>query len=66
MQEAETDQLVIEPQCCDGSDELPGVCKDVCKETGEDYRKALEAEMKLRKTVCRVLVVTSLPTDVGL
>ena len=41
----------LEPQCCDGSDELPGVCKNVCKEVGEEYRKKYQAEMKIRKTV---------------
>ncbi|KXN92860.1 Glucosidase 2 subunit beta [Leucoagaricus sp. SymC.cos] len=45
---------LCEPQCCDGSDELPGVCKDVCKEVGEEYRKKHEAEMKLRKTGSKI------------
>ncbi|KAF5364120.1 hypothetical protein D9756_000935 [Leucocoprinus leucothites] len=45
---------LCEPQCCDGSDELPGVCKNVCQEVGEEYRKKQEAEMKLRKTGAKI------------
>ncbi|KAG6861374.1 hypothetical protein C0995_000780 [Termitomyces sp. Mi166 len=41
---------LCEPQCCDGSDERPGVCTNVCKETGEAYRKIREEERKLRRT----------------
>jgi protein kinase C substrate 80K-H len=41
----------IEPQCCDGSDERPGVCKNACKEIGEAYRKQRDAERKIQKTV---------------
>ncbi|KAG6897675.1 hypothetical protein C0992_012424 [Termitomyces sp. T32_za158] len=43
-----------ERQCCDGSDERPGLCKDVCKETGEAYRKVREEERKLRKTGSKI------------
>lgn len=43
--------LVLEPECCDGSDEAPGVCANTCVEIGEAYRKKEEAERKLRKTV---------------
>lgn len=43
-----------EPECCDGSDEAPGVCPNTCKEVGEVYRKKEEAERKLRKTVCAI------------
>ena len=42
---------LCELECCDGSDEAPGVCPDTCKEAGEEYRKKMEAEMKVRKTV---------------
>ncbi|KAF9448372.1 hypothetical protein P691DRAFT_800879 [Macrolepiota fuliginosa MF-IS2] len=45
---------LCEPQCCDGSDELPGVCKNMCKEVGEEYRKKYEAEMKQRKTGSKI------------
>lgn len=40
-----------EPECCDGSDEAPGVCPNKCKEIGEAHRKQAEAERKIRKTV---------------
>lgn len=42
---------LCEPECCDGSDEAPGVCPDTCKEAGEEYRRKTEEETKLRKTV---------------
>ena len=51
-------QVVLEPRCCDGSDELPGVCENVCKAVGEKYRKEHEVEMKLRKTVSCVAIKT--------
>ena len=40
-----------EPECCDGSDEAEGVCPNVCKEIGAEYRERLKADNKLRKTV---------------
>ncbi|KZT27082.1 hypothetical protein NEOLEDRAFT_1161953 [Neolentinus lepideus HHB14362 ss-1] len=40
---------LCEAECCDGSDELPGVCPNVCKEAGEIYRKTQEEERKIRK-----------------
>ncbi|KAG6829689.1 hypothetical protein H0H92_003807 [Tricholoma furcatifolium] len=43
-----------EPDCCDGSDERPGVCKNVCKETGEAYRAKRDEERKLRKTGSKI------------
>ncbi|KAG6836620.1 hypothetical protein H0H93_005963 [Arthromyces matolae] len=43
-----------EPDCCDGSDERPGVCKNVCKETGEVYRKKRDEARKLRKTGSKI------------
>lgn len=42
---------ILEPECCDGSDEAPGVCKNACKEIGQAYRERVRAEQKLRKTV---------------
>ncbi|KAI0829300.1 endoplasmic reticulum protein [Trametes gibbosa] len=45
---------LCEPECCDGSDEAPGVCKDVCKEVGQAYRKRVRAEQKLRKTGSKI------------
>ena len=45
------DSHAAEPECCDGSDEAPGVCPNVCKEVGEAYRERVKAEEKLRKTV---------------
>jgi protein kinase C substrate 80K-H len=46
-----TDTQLLEPECCDGSDEDPGVCVNICREVGEAHRKKVEAESKLRKTV---------------
>ncbi|KAL4082116.1 glucosidase II beta subunit-like-domain-containing protein [Scleroderma yunnanense] len=45
---------LCEPECCDGSDEAPGVCPDRCKEAGEEYRKKREAEIRLRKTGSKI------------
>ncbi|KAH9950157.1 endoplasmic reticulum protein [Amylocystis lapponica] len=45
---------LCEPECCDGSDERPGVCANICKEVGEQYREAQEAERKLRKTGSKI------------
>ncbi|GBE79118.1 endoplasmic reticulum protein [Sparassis latifolia] len=40
---------LCEPECCDGSDERPGVCSNKCKEVGEAYRQIQDAEWKIRK-----------------
>ncbi|KAG5645275.1 hypothetical protein DXG03_006577 [Asterophora parasitica] len=45
---------ICEPECCDGSDERSGVCKNICKEVGEGYRKKRDAELKLRKTGAKI------------
>ncbi|KAF9076641.1 glucosidase II beta subunit-like-domain-containing protein [Rhodocollybia butyracea] len=45
---------LCEPNCCDGSDERPGVCRNTCEEVGLAYKKQIEAEMKLRKTGSKI------------
>ncbi|EKM59554.1 uncharacterized protein PHACADRAFT_250133 [Phanerochaete carnosa HHB-10118-sp] len=45
---------LCESECCDGSDERPGVCKSTCKEVGEAYRAKRDAERKLRKTGSKI------------
>ncbi|KAJ7367858.1 glucosidase II beta subunit-like-domain-containing protein [Mycena albidolilacea] len=45
---------LCEPECCDGSDERPGVCKNACKEIGEEYRKKRDAERKIQKTGAKI------------
>lgn len=45
---------LCEPECCDGSDEAPGICSDVCHVVGEEYRRTHEAERKLRKTGSKI------------
>ncbi|KAJ7477158.1 glucosidase II beta subunit-like-domain-containing protein [Mycena galericulata] len=45
---------LCESQCCDGSDELPGVCKNACKEIGEEYRKQRDALRKIQKTGSKI------------
>ncbi|KAJ3476466.1 hypothetical protein NLI96_g11139 [Meripilus lineatus] len=45
---------LCEPDCCDGSDEAPGVCPNQCKEIGEAYRAKQDAENKLRKTGSKI------------
>ncbi|KAJ7672854.1 endoplasmic reticulum protein [Mycena rosella] len=45
---------LCEPQCCDGSDERPGVCENKCKEIGDEYRKQRDAERKIQKTGAKI------------
>ncbi|KAJ7229083.1 glucosidase II beta subunit-like-domain-containing protein [Mycena pura] len=45
---------LCEPQCCDGSDERPGVCPNSCTEIGEQYRKQRDAERKIQKTGAKI------------
>ncbi|KAF5371945.1 hypothetical protein D9615_008110 [Tricholomella constricta] len=45
---------LCEPECCDGSDERSGICKDICQEVGEEYRKKRDEERKLRKTGSKI------------
>ncbi|PCH41568.1 hypothetical protein WOLCODRAFT_24840 [Wolfiporia cocos MD-104 SS10] len=40
---------LCEPECCDGSDERPGVCPNICKEVGEAYREQEEKDRKIRQ-----------------
>ncbi|EIW82175.1 hypothetical protein CONPUDRAFT_164812 [Coniophora puteana RWD-64-598 SS2] len=45
---------LCEPECCDGSDEKPGVCPNVCDEVGKEYRKKRDAERKMQKTGSKI------------
>jgi len=45
---------LCEPDCCDGSDERPGVCPNTCKEVGEAYRMKRDVERKLQKTGSKI------------
>ncbi|KAH8113337.1 endoplasmic reticulum protein [Phellopilus nigrolimitatus] len=45
---------LCEYECCDGSDEQPGVCPNVCAQVGQEYRARVEAETKIRKTGAKV------------
>ncbi|KAG9030475.1 hypothetical protein FRB95_003925 [Tulasnella sp. JGI-2019a] len=45
---------LCELECCDGSDEAPGVCPDRCQETGAVYRAEQAAIMKTRKTGAKI------------
>ncbi|EGO01447.1 hypothetical protein SERLA73DRAFT_85086, partial [Serpula lacrymans var. lacrymans S7.3] len=45
---------ICEPECCDGSDELLGVCENHCRETGDAYRQQQDAERKLHKTGSKI------------
>ncbi|THH27716.1 hypothetical protein EUX98_g6470 [Antrodiella citrinella] len=40
--------------CCDGSDERPGVCNNTCKSIGEEHRTRLAAKHKLQKTGSKI------------
>ncbi|KAH6896412.1 endoplasmic reticulum protein [Coprinopsis sp. MPI-PUGE-AT-0042] len=45
---------LCETECCDGSDEQPGVCPNRCREIGEAHRAKQEAEDKLRRTGAKI------------
>ncbi|EJD00926.1 endoplasmic reticulum protein [Fomitiporia mediterranea MF3/22] len=40
---------LCEAECCDGSDEEPGLCPNICEKVGKEYRERVEAENKIRK-----------------
>lgn len=46
--------LYEELDCCDGSDELPGVCPNACEKIGKEYRAQVEADTKIRKTGAKI------------
>jgi hypothetical protein len=45
--------LLAEKECCDGSDERPGLCPDRCKVIGDVYREQRKKEQKIQKTVIK-------------
>lgn len=45
---------LCERECCDGSDELPGVCNNTCATVGADYRKKRAEELKIQKTGAKI------------
>lgn len=45
---------LCEPECCDGSDEAEGMCPNICHIAGEEHRRQVEAERKLRKTGSKI------------
>ncbi|KAF4616007.1 hypothetical protein D9613_011454 [Agrocybe pediades] len=45
---------LCETDCCDGSDEKPGVCPNNCKEIGEAYQKKRNAELKIQRAGAKV------------
>ncbi|KAJ4492732.1 endoplasmic reticulum protein [Lentinula edodes] len=45
---------LCEPNCCDGSDERPGVCNNVCQEVGQAYKTKAAEETKIRKTGSKI------------
>ena len=40
-----------EAECCDGSDERPGLCPNLCKQIGDVYQQQRKQEQKIQKTV---------------
>ena len=52
MEHGREPMLMVDPECCDGSDEWQtGACPNQCEEIGRTYREKVEAETKTRKTV---------------
>ncbi|KZW03841.1 hypothetical protein EXIGLDRAFT_599996 [Exidia glandulosa HHB12029] len=45
---------LCEPECCDGTDEPSGLCPNICKQVGEEYRKKRDALLKTRKTGAKI------------
>ncbi|PFH50340.1 hypothetical protein AMATHDRAFT_193421 [Amanita thiersii Skay4041] len=45
---------LCEPECCDGSDERPGVCRNTCKEIGDAFRKKREEELRIQRTGSKI------------
>ncbi|KAJ7590752.1 glucosidase II beta subunit-like-domain-containing protein [Mycena floridula] len=45
---------LCEPECCDGSDERPGVCKNICKAVGDVYKKKRAEQQKIQKTGSKI------------
>jgi protein kinase C substrate 80K-H len=45
---------LCEIECCDGSDERPGVCPNRCKEIGDIYWKRRNQELKIQKTGSKI------------
>jgi protein kinase C substrate 80K-H len=45
---------LCEVECCDGSDEAPGVCPNKCKEIGAEYRKKRDAELKIQREGAKI------------
>ena len=45
---------LCEPDCCDGSDELAGLCPDICDTVGEEYRRVVAEARKLRRTGSKI------------
>ncbi|KAF9506592.1 hypothetical protein BS47DRAFT_1425958 [Hydnum rufescens UP504] len=45
---------LCEPECCDGSDEPEGVCPNVCVSLGNEHRRVVNAERKMRKTGSKI------------
>ena len=45
--------LSAEKECCDGSDERPGLCPNLCMQIGDVYRQQRKQEQKIQKTVIK-------------
>ncbi|KAG7445989.1 uncharacterized protein BT62DRAFT_949940 [Guyanagaster necrorhizus] len=45
---------LCEAECCDGSDELPGVCSNTCATVGAEHRKKRAEELKIQKTGAKI------------
>ncbi|KAG1902835.1 glucosidase II beta subunit-like-domain-containing protein [Suillus fuscotomentosus] len=54
IQSSHVNDGLCEQECCDGSDELPGMCPNTCQEVGAEHKKKMEAERKLRKTGSKI------------
>ena len=46
--------LLAEKDCCDGSDERPGLCPNLCNQIGDAYRQQRKQEQKIQKTVIKL------------
>ena len=48
-------EILVEPECCDGSDEYSGLvqCSNVCDAAGKAYRQKMKELADLHAMVCK-------------
>ncbi|KIY48740.1 hypothetical protein FISHEDRAFT_42747 [Fistulina hepatica ATCC 64428] len=52
IRSSRVDDGLCDKECCDGSDERPGLCPNTCKQMNAAYEELRAQELRTRKTVC--------------